>query len=61
MTEEVQDQIVSLARRMLEAFGARRLFVSWFGGEPLLAPDVIARLSEKLIALQKEGFYPETL
>lgn len=54
MTEEVQDQIVSLARRMLEAFGARRLFVSWFGGEPLLAPDVIARLSEKLIALSAE-------
>ena len=41
MSREVRDEVVSLAERMLDASGASRLRVTWFGGEPLLAPDVI--------------------
>ena len=54
MTPEVQEDVVALTRRMMEANGAVSLNVTWFGGEPLLAPEVIASLSEKLIALAEE-------
>ena len=54
MTPEVQKDVVSLAGRMLDAFGAKELCVTWFGGEPLLAVEVIEKLSKKLIALVEE-------
>ena len=54
MSPEVQDDVVNLTRRMLEAGAGKRLHVTWFGGEPLLAADVIASLSERLIALAEE-------
>ena len=54
MTPEVQNDIVALAERMLDASQARRLAITWFGGEPLLYPDVIESLSERLIALAEE-------
>ena len=54
MTKEVQDDVVALAERMMDAAGGRHLSVTWFGGEPLLAPDVIESLSERLMALAKE-------
>ncbi len=51
MSEKVQDDVLSLAGRMLDASGAGRLSVCWFGGEPLLEPGIIESLSERLIAL----------
>ncbi len=54
MSPEVQDDVVNLARRMLEAGNGNRLRVSWYGGEPLLEPDVIESLSGRLIALAEE-------
>ena len=54
MTEKVQDDVVALAERMLDASQKKDLFVTWFGGEPLLAPDIIETLSERLIALCRE-------
>ncbi len=54
MSAEVQDDVVALAERMLEASGAERFSVSWFGGEPLLAPEIIESLSGRLIALVEE-------
>ncbi len=54
MTKEVQDDVVALAERMLEKGHLNDLGVTWFGGEPLLAPDVIESLSERLIALVEE-------
>ena len=54
MTPEVQDDVVALAERMMDACGARSLSVTWFGGEPLLAPEIIESLSERLVALAKE-------
>ena len=56
MSEEVQDDVVALAERMLDVSGSNNLDVNWFGGEPLLAPDVIEALSERLMALvEKRG------
>lgn len=51
MSQEVQDDVVALTERMMEAAGAKSLSVTWFGGEPLLAPDIIEALSERLMAL----------
>ncbi len=48
MSEQVQDDVVALANRMLEAARAEKLSITWFGGEPLLATDIIASLSERL-------------
>lgn len=44
MSPEVQDDVVALAGRMLDASGAKDVDVSWFGGEPLLA--LHARIGE---------------
>ena len=59
MSPEVQDDVVSLAQRMLDVSGAQRLSVTWFGGEPLLAPRVIESLSSRLISCveQRGGTY----
>ena len=56
MSAEVQDDIVALAERMLDACQSKNLSITWFGGEPLLAPDIIESLSERLISLvEKRG------
>ena len=54
MSAQVQDDIVALAERMLDASGSKRMSVTWFGGEPLLAPDIIESLSQRLMALMQE-------
>ena len=54
MSEQVQDDVVALAGRLLEAAKAGQLTITWFGGEPLLATDIIAALSERLKAVAAE-------
>ena len=54
MSAQVQDDVVALAGRMLDAGGARKLTITWFGGEPLLATDVIGALAPRLIATAEE-------
>ena len=54
MTKEVQDDVVALAERMLKASASNNLDVAWFGGEPLLAPDVIESLSSRLMKLVED-------
>ena len=51
MSTEVQNDVMALAERMLAASGSKDLFVTWYGGEPLLAPDVIEALSAQLMSL----------
>lgn len=47
MSEEVMERVVGL---LLErAGGLRELSVTWYGGEPLLALDVIEKLSERFL------------
>ena len=56
MSQEVQNDVVALAERMLDAAHAEKLTITWFGGEPLMAADVIEALSPKLIeAADKRG------
>ena len=54
MSASVQDDVVALAGRMLDALRTKDVHVTWFGGEPLLAPDVIESLSGRLMALAEE-------
>ena len=51
MNAEVQDDVVALAQRMLDASGSKSINVTWFGGEPLLATDVIESLSIRFMEL----------
>ena len=55
MSAEVQDDVVALAKRLVDACAPKVLYVSWYGGEPLLAPDIIENLSERLIRLAEES------
>ena len=51
MPSEVQDDVVSLAERMMDGAGVKNLDVTWFGGEPLLYPGIIESLSGRLMQL----------
>ena len=54
MSEKVQDDVAALTERMLNATGAKSLVIIWFGGEPLLMPDIIESLSERLMLLAEK-------
>lgn len=49
MAPDVLDDVVALAERMMKVFRAKTLRVTWYGGEPLLEPGIIAKLSERLM------------
>ena len=58
MSEETVDDIVQFMEReiqhsrIVESFGKIR--VTWYGGEPLLRPEVIEHLSSKILVLQEK-------
>ena len=54
MSTKTQDDVISLTGRLIELSNAKSLSVSWFGGEPLLAPEIISSLSKRLIAICEE-------
>ncbi len=56
MSEETQEDVTALAERMLDSSHAKLMYVTWYGGEPLLAPDVVRDLSARLMELaEKKG------
>ncbi|MFW6028074.1 MAG: radical SAM protein [bacterium] len=50
MDDETQDHLVQLVRRYFEA-GTKRLTITWYGGEPLLALGTVERLSWHFLGL----------
>lgn len=54
MSQETAAQVVKFAKDNMKLFGLKRLDVTWFGGEPLLAPDIVERLSRQFIDLCDE-------
>ena len=59
MSPEVQDAIVRYVEAKLASGGYERMTVGWFGGEPLLAADVIRSLGTRLMevaAAHNAGF-----
>jgi len=51
MSPSIEQALIQLAENRLKSKRHKVFSVSWFGGEPLLAPDVIERLSKKFIQL----------
>ena len=49
MSDEVQADLVKFVENRLTA--AKNFSVTWYGGEPLLAKDIVYNLSEKFLAL----------
>ena len=54
MSQETQDALVEFAREEMETYGMKNLYVTWFGGEPLLCPDIIESLSERFVKLTQD-------
>ena len=54
MTPEVQRAVINFVKDQYENRPFKTLKVSWYGGEPLLAMDVIENLSCKLMAFANE-------
>ena len=56
MTPKTQEHVIMLADRMLEVSGRKGLQITWFGGEPLLAPDIIDNMSARFMEIaEKRG------
>ena len=53
MSAAVQSNIARLVRRYFDS-GTKRLDVTWYGGEPLLAFSVVERLSKRFLSLCEE-------
>lgn len=49
MDADTEKALIEYIKRM--AFGKKKVFISWFGGEPLLCFDLIRRVSEEITAL----------
>ena len=58
MSDEIQNAIIKYVKANIHNY--RGLNVSWFGGEPLLALDIIKSLSEKFIDICKNHRIPYT-
>ncbi len=54
MTRKTQDDVICLAERMLDTFKYKDFEVTWFGGEPLLVPEIIDDMSGRLIKLAED-------
>lgn len=58
MSKELQDAIIRYVRRNINKY--QSLHVSWFGGEPTLAMDIIQYLSDQFIEICKKAKKPYT-
>ena len=51
MTPEIQEHVIRFIEHLLSSSHTEFLKITWFGGEPLLAPDVIEALSERIMLI----------
>ncbi len=49
MSQEVLEGIVAFVERVYRRNAFERLFITWYGGEPVLCLDVIEKLSDRLV------------
>lgn len=54
MTPETEDAVADFAKNQIARCGYKGVNVTWFGGEPLLKPEVVYSLSRKLMRACKE-------
>ena len=55
MEKDTEDDILIFLKRLCSFNKIKRVSVTWYGGEPLLAPEVIESLSNKIINFTKEN------
>lgn len=53
MTEEVQQGVIDYIKRL--APNLSNLYISWYGGEPLLALDIIERLTKEILEICQDN------
>jgi uncharacterized protein len=53
MPDSVKQDLLSYVEKTVKT--GKNIFVTWYGGEPLLAKDIIFDLSQKIIALTEEN------
>ncbi len=53
MTEEVQQGVIDYIKRLAPNLSS--LYISWYGGEPLLALDIIERLTKEVVEICQEN------
>ena len=53
MNEKTENALIKYIKNI--TIGKKRLFISWFGGEPLLCKDLIVRVSKELIQFSDEN------
>ena len=51
MSKKVQNDILNFIERTIRFTKVDKIYITWFGGEPLLAYDVIDSLSQRMIEL----------
>lgn len=54
MSLEIQEETFNLIKKLLKVSNFKSLSITWYGGEPLLAIDVIENLSKKIIDYTEE-------
>lgn len=54
MSQEIQDATVQFVEDAVSK-GTRKLDISWYGGEPLLYPDIVESLSRKINRIAEES------
>lgn len=54
MPQEIQSQLITRVKQFILKNNCQSVGVTWFGGEPLLAIDVIENLSKKFMLLKEE-------
>lgn len=55
MSLEIQDKIIELVNKISKNEKINKLQITWFGGEPLLYPDIIESLSDRLIKIAEKN------
>ena len=55
MDESIQKELVAFAERHIKYNKCSRIEITWYGGEPLLEPEIIYSLSDELIRICEEN------
>ncbi len=53
MNEETASAVNDFVKNRLENFGYKGLHITWYGGEPLLYPEIVYRLSDSFLKICK--------
>lgn len=51
MSEEVQGKILNFFEEKVSKYDCKRVFFVWFGGEPLLCPEIVENMTKQFISL----------